>query len=153
MKLTRSFKRGVCQVLIGVLLFAQLAGTSYACPWLSHSGTPAQQTPAAVGEETVFADTAADMTADAAGEAAMDCEQMAVQPEQNAPNLCAQDCQHGQQVSQSKPPAFAAAFIVASYFVAPVPVTPRAPPLGAASPDLRAAISPPHAILHCCFRI
>ena len=153
MKLTRSFKRVVCQVLIGALLFAQLAGTSYACPWLSHSGTPAQQTPAAVGEETVFADTAADMTADAAGEAAMDCEQMAVQPEQKSPNLCAQDCQRGQQVSQSKPPTFASVFLIPSHFVAPTPVTSRTPPARVASPDLRAAISPPHAILHCCFRI
>ena len=153
MKMTRSFKRVVCQVLVGALLFAQLASASYACPWLPNSGSTTQQVPTAVAEETMFADTAADMTADAGSGAAMDCEQMTVQSERKSPNLCAQDCQHGQQVSQSKPPTFASVFLIPSHFVAPTPVTSRTPPARVASPDLRAAISPPHAILHCCFRI
>jgi hypothetical protein len=153
MKMTRSFKRVVCQVLAGALLFAQLAGASYACPWLSHSRATVEQIPTSVGQETVFADTAADMSADAGSGTAMDCEQMAVRPDQKSPNLCVQDCQHGQQVSQSKPPTFSAVFLVASYFVPPAPAALRTPLLRAACPDLLAAISPPHAILHCCFRI
>jgi hypothetical protein len=71
---------------------------------------------------------------------------------QNA-NLCAEHCKVGQQSDQASTLTVPAALLMALYF-APVMPTPTAGPHpAAATPSALVAASPPHAILHCCFRI
>ena len=77
MQMTRSFKHWIGLGLIGLLLFAQLAVASYACPGLS--GMASMPAGAAPG----------------AAVAAMPpgCDQI----DPNAANLCAEHCHYGQQ--------------------------------------------------------
>lgn len=135
--MTRGFLRGLARGLIGVLLFAQLAVAAYACPGL-----------AAKAPDTGMASAAATMVAQMPG-----CEDMvgALDPEQA--NLCAEHCKQGQQSDQAPTLTVPVAMLTALY-----PTTPSLP--GNASPRPTAATlsalvaaSPPHAVLHCVYRI
>jgi hypothetical protein len=81
-----------------------------------------------------------------------DCDQI----DQNAANLCAEHCRFGHQSADTAPVPVVLAAIPA--FLYSLPVEP-APLLGSGrsmpAPDanLAAAPPPPHAILHCVFRI
>ena len=136
MSLSRAFAKSIARLLIGVLLFAQLAVASYACPGL----TPVR--------------TSANGAAATAVPAAMPpgCDQM----DPDAANLCAAHCQQGQQSADTASPPVLAASIPS--FLYSIPLEPqqslgsgRSPP----APDagLAAAPEPPHAILHCVFRL
>ena len=136
MRISCTTSQSVSRLLIAVLLFAQFAVASYACPSLMGR--------AAMSEGQGGMLMAADM---ASGSDQID---------PNAANLCAEHCRHGQQsVDTAHLPAAFSAIPALLYSVpikpAPLPGSGRSFPAPEAS--LVAAHSPPHTILHCVFRI
>jgi hypothetical protein len=124
----------ICRVLVGVFLFAQLAVSGYACPGPT---PPASQMAGMQAEET--------------GAMPADCDQI----DQKAPNLCAEHCKVGQQSHDTAPLPIVMAPALSLLYVLPVEAQAME---AAAAPDassdpLLAATPPPHAILHCVFRI
>jgi len=119
----------LCRLLIGAVLWAQLTIAAYACPGLL---APAHA-------------------------AAMPCEDMAMPRgpalDPAAPSLCAAHCHQGQQSDQVPSLAVPAALWVALYAMPPAPGPLVLPRPRAEAVHARAAAPPPHAILHCCFRI
>jgi hypothetical protein len=148
--MTRQFLRAICRALVGVLLFAQLAVSAYACPALSSaamSAMPMPSTAACDGDSSDAAMAATDRQAP-------DCDGMAAGTmDPDLANLCAEHCHHGQQSDQAATLSAPAALLTALY-LAPLASQPkiRLRPAADATNALVAA-SPPHAILHCCFRI
>lgn len=124
----------ICHVLAGVFLFAQLAVSGYACPGLTQ---PASQM--------------AGMQVDETGAMPADCDQM----DSKAPNLCAEHCKVGQQSHDTAPLPVVMAPALSLRYVLPgeaEAVEAVAAPDASRDP-LLAATPPPHAILHCVFRI
>ena len=124
----------VCRLLICAILFVQLAVSAYACPSLLKAGVEA--TP----DATTYS-------------MPMDCEHMVGMLDPAAPSLCYTHCHNHEQSadhadSPTLPPALFATlyWLVAQSPVEPVSDTPE-------TSVLHAALPPPHAILHCCFRI
>ena len=149
MQIPRAMSKAVSRLLIGVLLFAQFAVASYACPSLMVSA-------AEVGGKAgmAMAVTASSEASAAATPASMPpgCDQ--IDPE--AANLCAEHCRFGHQSVDTAPAPIAHVAIPTLLY--PLPLEPqqllgsgRAFP--ALDASLVAALSPPHAILHCVFRI
>lgn len=147
--MTRPFLRVVCRVLVGVVLFAQLAVSAYACPGLTAAGGMAMQM-----SSTAVADPQAnDAAMAAAGQTAMNCEDMAGAMDTSFANLCAEHCHQGQQNDHTATLTVPAAVLTALY-LAPLAPEPLAAPRPAADAiSALVAASPPHTILHCCFRI
>jgi len=138
-------RRLICQTLVGVLLFAQLAIAGYACP--AASATAMQEMAPATAAGT-------DEGGDASMRAVGGCDQMPVQMDQALPNLCAEHCHTGQQSADHvAAPAVSPALLASLYTLppAPQPAWPAGPP--AASLSALVAASAPHAILHCCLRV
>ena len=142
MLVTRAIRKAVSRLLIGVLLFAQLAVASYACPGLSGMSS----TTAAGATSWAPVQAATEPSTSVAG-----CEHI----DANAANLCAAHCQHGQQSADTAPVPVVYAAIPT--FLYSLPIEPehllgsgRSYPAPDAS--LAAAPPPPHAILHCVFR-
>ena len=130
MNFTRALTRQIGRVLIGVLLFAQFAVASYACPGLSTM--PAMMSSGAVAMSP-------------------DCDQI----DRDAANLCAEHCRHGQQSVDTAPVPVVAMPAPALLYL--LPLEPE-PSLGSArafsAPDPVLAVRPPpHSILHCVYRI
>lgn len=129
MTFTRALSKQICRVLVGVLLFAQFAVASYACPGLSR------------------------MQAMTSESAAMPpgCDQV----DQDAANLCAEHCRYGQQSADTaSAPVVAAPVPSLLYFLTleteSLAGSARALP---ASDPVLVVRPPPHAILHCVYRI
>ena len=125
--------------MIGVMLLAQLMVSAYACP----------------GQSAASAATAMkmSMSAEPGVPQLVNCEDMAGPMDPEFANLCAEHCRYGQQSDQtatlSVPPALLSAF-----YITPLAPEPRiAPRPAAAEASARAAVFPPLAIQHCCFRI
>ena len=139
LNMTPRLKRLLCRLLIGILLFTQIAIAAYACPQLSP--TRFSQPSAAV--ESMAMPSVADIP--------LCCDGMGRTDPDN-PNICAGHCQFGQQSDQTQTPTMPAALLASLYIVSPVPelTVPTRP--AAASAGILVAASPPHAILHCCFR-
>ena len=143
----KGFLRSVAQLLIGCLLFAQLAVAAYACPSVPSMGVQISM----AGSNEV---DAGKVSMDVASQRMSNCEDMAMgaQDPQN-PNLCAEHCKFGQQSDQASTQTVPAAMLLALYF-APLEPAPKAGLRPAAvTPSALVAASPPHTILHCCFRI
>ena len=146
MSLSRALRQSVSRLLIGVVLFAQLAVASYACPGLKVMGSVGNGG-AATAMHGVVADTAAEPGAMPPG-----CDQM----DPNAANLCAEHCRQGQQSADTA--NVPAVSLGIPTFLYSLPLEPQHS-LGSGrsfpAPDacLDAAPEPPHAILHCVFRI
>lgn len=120
----RPFRNALCRFMAVVLLCTQLAVSAFACP-----GPQAMNTVAMPG----CPDMAGDMSTPSA--------------------LCAAHCQQGQQSDQAQVPAVPAVVLARSYTL-PEPVETGVPTQRSAA--LHSAIAPadpPHAILHCSFRI
>ena len=129
-----SARRVISRLLIGAIVFAQLAVAAYACP----------------GQSAIPADDIATATVTTMG---MDCDHMREAPDASAPSLCAAHCHnHEQSADHAAAPDLPPALFSTLYWLAAATPVERA---SAAPCDvvLRAALSPPHAILHCCFRI
>lgn len=135
--MTGAVKRALSRVLIGLLLFMQLVVAAYACPLLSteRPATPATASSMQSGNpcDTEFGDRS--LMDDIGG------------------HVCAEHCRYGQQSADHPPaPALSPAVLTALY-----PLASPAEPAGHGLPrpaadDPAAVASPPHAILHCCFR-
>lgn len=157
MTMTRAFRQFVCRLMLGVLVFGQMAIAAYACPALS--GAP-QSLPTMAMNASVAAmpsdDAGASMAMSADVAATPDMAAMANcdQIDDSAANLCVEHCRFGQQsADHASAPTVPAALLTTLYTL---PVLPE--PLGHGRPPAdskfqHVAASPPHAILHCCFRI
>jgi hypothetical protein len=132
---SRSFNRLLGKALIAAILFAQTAISAYACPSLLDRDVKK------VTREVV----AVSMLAD--------CDQMSGALDPAAPNLCWAHCHnHEQSADHADVPMLLPALFVALYWLAaPAMAEPRTRP--PETSVLHAALPPPHAILHCCFRI
>ncbi|MEP6872727.1 MAG: hypothetical protein ABI887_00015 [Burkholderiales bacterium] len=132
--------KAISRVLIGVVLFAQFAVASYACPSLMGAASMA----AATSPEATQVATTTGMPPG--------CDQL----DPDAANLCAEHCRQGQQSADT-----ASAPVVSlgiPTFLYSLPIEPQhslGPGRSFPAPDahLDAAPEPPHAILHCVFRI
>ena len=156
MTMTRVFRQFVCRLMLCVLLFGQLAIAAYACPALSGAPqslpTMAMNVSVATMPDEVGASMAAppDMSATSDVAAMASCDQI----DDSAANLCVEHCRFGQQsADHASAPTVPAALLTTLYTL---PVQPE--PFGNGWPSAdskfqRVAASPPHAILHCCFRI
>jgi hypothetical protein len=135
--MTRGFLRGLTRGLISVLLLAQLAVAAYACPGL------AAKAPAA-----------AMASADGAVDAQMpDCTDMVGAMDPESANLCAEHCKQGQQSDQASTLTVPVAMLTALYTTTPALSCKALPRPAAATLSALVAASPPHAILHCVYRI
>lgn len=145
----RRLLRSVARWLAGVLLLAQLAIASYACPGVAAAlalGTPL---PAA----SVAQQPGASQPGSNAMAAAMpDCSEMAGAPDPGSANLCAEHCKYGQQSDQTPTLVVPAVSLMVLYTTAPAP-TLALPRAATATLEARLAAPPPHAILHCVFRV
>jgi hypothetical protein len=139
MTMSRRFRRFVGRILIGVMVFAQMAIAAYACPTLL--STP-QPDPIAMA---VPPDASASTEDGMAG-----CDQM----DHSAPNVCAEHCRFGQQSADQPPAPTLAVALLSALYILPVQPEPLSHVKLRAGMDIeQVAASPPHAILHCCFRI
>ena len=148
MNLSRSLSNNVSRLLIGLLLFAQFAVASYACPGLKGRGLVATG-----GTGNVMLSAVSGATPEAQlAVMPPGCEQM----DADSPNLCAEHCHQGQQSADTVAAPAVSPLIPTLLY--PLPLEPQHS-LGSGrslpAPDARldAAPEPPHAILHCVFRI
>lgn len=130
MVFTRALTRLIGRLLIGVVLFAQLAVAAYACPKLEARGH-VQQAMAMMN-----------------GCAGMDMSQ-------DDANLCAEHCKVGQQSNDTARLPVAFTPVEALLYVLPDEQLAEADAESTQpAPDpLLAAAPPPHALLHCVWRI
>ena len=156
LNMTRRLKRLFCRLLIGTLLFAQMAIAAYACPPLPPIGFNQPSAAVAMASEGKQAGsdraTAGSATMTPVADMPPCCDGMG-RSDPNNPNLCAGHCQFGQQSDQTRTPTMPAALLTRSFYTvspAPEPTAPTRPV--ATSAGILAATSPPHVILHCCFR-
>ncbi|RTL45523.1 MAG: hypothetical protein EKK53_06320 [Burkholderiales bacterium] len=146
--MSRRFLKSVCRWLIGVVLLAQLAVSAYACPGLVSGvamNMPASTEAAASGD--------AGASASMSVSNGVNCDDMGGAMDQAHPNLCAEHCHQGQQSDQTATLNVPAAVFAALYFTLLAPEPAAAPHPAADATSALVAASPPHAILHCCFRI
>ena len=147
MRLSRSLTSQICRVLIGVLLFAQLAVATYACPAFGTKSAPMS------GQMVTAVDAVQDSSMGFT-KAVSACDQMG-QMDPSSPNLCLEHCRAGHQSSDTAPAPIVAAMSPALLYVLPTelePVTGSSSSLPAMDPMLASAPLP-HAILHCVLRI
>ena len=135
----RGIVRGVARGLVGVLLFAQMAIAAYACPGLASAmASDMQRGDASVAAATVQM---------------VNCDDMVGTMDPTSANLCAEHCKLGQQSDQAPTLNVPAAVLTALYATPLVPATAPPPRIAAATMSALVAASPPHAILHCVYRI
>lgn len=135
--MTRGLLRILARGLIGVLLLAQLAVAAYACPGL-----------AAKAPDTAAASAAAALDAQMPG-----CDDMVGAMDPESANLCAEHCKQGNQSDQASTLTVPVALLTALYTTTPA-LSGKVPPRPAATTlSALVAASPPHAILHCVYRI
>ena len=148
MHLSRSLSKSIGRLLIGVVLFAQLAVASYACPSLKGMGSMASGS-AMTAMQVAAADVAVvtEPTGMPPG-----CDQM----DPDAANLCAEHCHQGQQSADTaSAPGVSLGIPTLLYSLPLEPQHSLGSGRSSPAPDapLGAAPEPPHAILHCVFRI
>ena len=131
MPLTRNLKRWVCQLMLGVMLFAQLSVAAYACPGMASSA----------GQASAMATM-------------VNCDQMDKQLDKAQPNLCAEHCHQTPQSDQAQVPTLPAMLLISLYTVSPAASSfgPSWPARSAQDSRLDTA-PPPLSILHCCFQL
>ncbi|MEO6032106.1 MAG: hypothetical protein ABIP61_09430 [Burkholderiaceae bacterium] len=148
------FLRLICRALVGVVLFAQIAISAHACTTLPPDATTVGMAVAMAPVDRLGI-VSNDPIRAALERQAVACADMAEAMDDPSANLCAEHCRHGDQSGQSASLTVPAALLNALYVMTAAP-EPLMAPRAAAAADrtrARAASSPPHAILHCCFRI
>jgi hypothetical protein len=146
----RSWVRAVARGLVGVVVMAQLAIAAYACPALSAAtaANMAVSAPKALSDEPSAGKAGVPM-ADGAN-----CDDIAGgSMDPSAPNLCAEHCKYGQQSDQAQTITVPIAVLTPLYAMPLVPEAAPPPRPAAAMMSALVTASPPHAILHCVFRI
>lgn len=148
--MTRNFVRKVARALVGVVLLAQMSIAAYACPGILSALQASRPATAIGGTPTAEpADTAAlRMAAEAPA-----CDDMVGAMDPTSANLCAEHCKYGQQSDRATTVNVPAAALVALYATPVVPELVLPPRPVAAAMSALVAASPPHAILHCVYRI
>ena len=134
---SRLLHKTIATVMVAVLLFAQAAVASYACPRLVGGA-------AAAAAAAALANTMDGMPAD--------CDERGP----DSANLCVEHCRFGQQTADTSATALtwhAVPVLLYPVAFAPLPLAVRAPAGPAPHRRWVAALAPPHAILHCVFRI
>ncbi|MBU0601896.1 MAG: hypothetical protein KKD25_05785 [Gammaproteobacteria bacterium] len=125
--LSRATHGLISRLLIVLSLFMQCAGAAYACPVAGGGAAPV-----------------------------MDCDNMAMDHgrmmDSDLPGLCVQHCHPAPFSDQTHPPVLAAPAPAGCYVLAAPLEAPRLAQVDAERVVLTAD-DPPHAILHCCFRI
>tara|TARA_B100001105_G_scaffold253689_1_gene247760 strand:+ start:6317 stop:6760 length:444 start_codon:yes stop_codon:yes gene_type:complete len=147
--MTRNFARRVARWLIGVVLLAQMSIAAYACPGIS-SALQAGRQATAIGMPMAEPTDAAALRV-AAQEPA--CDDMAGAMDPTSANLCAEHCKYGQQSDHASTVNVPATALVALYSTPAVPEPVPLPQPALASMSALVAACPPHAILHCVYRI
>lgn len=142
--MTRSFLRSVSRLLIGVVLMAQMAVSAYACPGLAVTTLPMA---------LAVADDQAGVSDGAGVQTMTDCAGMAGGMDPSFPNLCAEHCHLGKQSDQVSTLTVPAVLLSALYVTAFALEPTAAPRPAVDATSALVAASPPHTILHCCFRI
>ena len=146
MSSSHTLRLAVSRLLIGVLLFAQLAVAGYGCPGLKVMG-PASHGGTATAAQAAVASAAAVLPSMAPG-----CDQM----DPAAPNLCVQHCHQGQHSADTaNVPVVSPGIPTFLYSLQFEPQRSLGSGRSFPAPDARldGAPEPPHAILHCVFRI
>ena len=140
----RAFSRFVARLMIGVMVFAQMALAAHACPvasgrtgdvagGMTAMGANGAAAPSGIGDE---------------GAADADATMPALQ------NQCTAHCQSGQQNADGKPaPSPAVAFLTIRYTLPALEHGGVSASQVEAANDPPLAVDPPHAVLHCCLRI
>jgi len=142
--LSRRWISRLACLLIGVFLFGQLAVAAYACPGMSSTRIPE---PMAIGSDQANDDRPASTAPDS------DCGAMGVAFDPAAPNLCAEHCKFGGQGDRTAYAGAPEAVPVVLYPAPPTLAVAHLPRSVASSRTVPVAASPPHAILHCVYRI
>ena len=144
--MTRRSHRRLSWVLVGALLYAQAAIALYACPLQAATLNPVLPTTAAKGvvHDTGGVAAAAPMAG---------CHGMGATTDPDSAALCAEHCQFGQQSNQAPTLSVPVAMLTELYVTPPLPEPTVASHQVVADPGAVAATGPPHAILHCTFRI
>lgn len=136
--------------LVGVLLFAQIAIAAHACSGLPSAVSMNQQSVAAGWPD----DPACSLPMGAAGDELLQVQDGAgagaVEPAMTL--ICAGHCLSGQQSDQTPSFSVPAVLLNARYGL-PSLAGPALPRPAVTETGKLAAASPPHAILHCCFRL
>lgn len=141
----RTVRRNVGRVLIAALLFAQMMVAAYACPTLAPVGA-AERLPTTAAKRAV--ETVPGSAQQVAGMPA-GCDGMIL----DSPNLCVAHCQAGDQNIDAAQTLAAPAYMASSFYVVSLPSAPGEFDRNTTPIEGINAIPPPHAILHCCFRI
>ena len=136
--MSRGIRRAVARTLIALFLLAQMMVAAYACPLMAVGETGTTQARAPVA---VVAHQAVEMPDGCDGTMA------------DTPNLCAAHCQFGDQTSDTAQAVAVPANVLSSFYVVQVASPSSGPDRNSKSSVVVDAIPPPHAILHCCFRI
>lgn len=147
--MTRAFLRIVARALAGVLLVAQLAISAYACPILSRALDAGL--PASASEDSARASTPECSPLVVLQSRSGDA--MAATADPGFANLCLEHCRSGQQSDQAPTLNLPTVLLSATHALAWSPnalVTPQCQP-DRASASL--AAGPPHAVLHCVYRL
>ncbi len=157
----RSLVRGLARGLAGALFLAQMTIAAYACPGLASAiaaGAPmaqVQPTPPGSADAAPQLAVSSDPRADAGDAMAAqmpNCSDMAGAMDPDAANLCAEHCKYGQQSDHAFTLSVPAVVLNALYIMPVVPPAPL-PRSATALTGAPVAAFPPHAILHCVFRI
>lgn len=142
MSISRNMSRFIARLLVGVLVFAQAALSAYACPVMPAGSMGDMEPGAMLGEQSR---PGLGIDGMPAGSWRLDSAQ---------PNLCAAHCQSGQQnVDGKSAPAVQSALPASLYPIVASALLAEAAPTLAGVGHPPPAVSPPLAILHCCFRI
>ncbi|MBC7779357.1 MAG: hypothetical protein H7125_04560 [Proteobacteria bacterium] len=148
--INRRWMRTLARGLVASFLLTQVAIAAYACP----AAASASSDPAVSAAAMLTVQDATDDSPTMTRAGASHCDPAATVKDPQSPNLCAEHCKVGMQSSQVATPT---APDVCLYVLYPVPALPDPAALSitapAASPMTLAASRPPHAILHCVFRI
>lgn len=147
--MTRNVLRMIARGLVGVVLFAQMAVASYACPDVAAAlaaGKPLPVSSASQGEANDSSSASTNLWT-------INCDDMAGTMDRSSANLCAEHCRYGQQSDQASTVSVPAAMLTVLY-ITPLPPEAAVPSRPAAAMmSALAAAFPPHAILHCVYRI
>jgi len=144
MRLNRTARTWWSRALIASLLFLQLASAAYACPMMS--SPPVDATLAVTASMAGMPCAQAMAGEELAARVVMDADQ---------PGLCHEHCTGGSQIIEpAATDALAAPAIVVLFVIAaPDASAGEASGWQARQVERNSAPPPPHAILHCCFRI
>jgi hypothetical protein len=134
---------------VGSVLFAQLAVSAYACPGVSAALALAAASNAVHAQQEGPKRPAAAHDA----QASTHCQAMASAMDAPASALCVEHCQPSSQCDHPATIALPLAVLSALYLLPPAFELRLGPRPAAHESRARWVVSPPHSLLHCCFRL